>query len=380
LSASAAVSPSVGQGSLVSHLRDLALRGLARMYVPEERAFVFRLKAAPGGIVSEGRSFRYAAITLIGLAGESEAAARSVLSGETARAEAEGLAAALPRVGNLGDVALALWAARAAGADPEVARRRLLEIDPLRGPQATVELAWALTAVCQGERTGDQDLARRLARRLLEAFSPQTGLFAHRVGERAQGLRAHVSCFADLVYPVQALAAYVKRTGDPEGRDAALACARAICRHQGPSGQWWWHYDVRTGRLLEGYPVYAVHQDAMAPMALFDLEAVTGESFRPWIARGLQWLEQSPELGGGSLIDEDAGLIWRKVARREFRKTARYVQALASRLSPSLRAPALDRLLPPGAVDREDRPYHLGWLLYAWPSSRAAGFVSHPGR
>ena len=34
--------------------------------------------------------------------------------------------------------------------------------------------------------------------------------------------------------------------------------------------------DVRTGRVIEGYPVYAIHQDAMGPMALFALEDACG--------------------------------------------------------------------------------------------------------
>jgi hypothetical protein len=379
--AAAPIAPTVPPATparFVFRLRGMALRGLPRMYVPEEHAFVFRLRAVSGGIVSEGRSFRYAAIALIGLATETDEVARSILGGATAPATAARLVAALPEVDNLGDVALALWATRALGVDTGPARQRLLAMRPQEGPQATVELAWALTALCEAGEAVEEDLRRRLARRLLDAFVPGAGLFPHRVGESGRGLRAHVSCFADLAYPIQALAAYVQRTGDAEARAAALACARAICRHQGPAGQWWWHYDVRTGALIEPYPVYAVHQDAMAPLALFALEEATGESFDPWLARGLQWLERSPELGGGSLVDEKADLIWRKVARREFKKVSRYVQAAASRLSPRLRAPGIDWLLPPGVVDREDRPYHLGWLLHAWPASRAAAFAPRP--
>jgi hypothetical protein len=123
--------------------------------------------------------------------------------------------------------------------------------------------------------------------------------------------------------------------------------------------------------VLEGYPVYAVHQDSMAPMALFALHDAGGRDFRENAARGLSWLGASPELQGGTLIDRGAGLIWRKVARREPRKLARYLQAAASRIHPSLRVPGLDRLLPPTAVDDEDRPYHLGWILHAFPPARA---------
>jgi hypothetical protein len=44
----------------------------------------------------------------------------------------------------------------------------------------------------------------------------------------------------------------------------------------------------------------------------------------------------------------------------------RYLQSAVSRVHPSFRIPAIDALFPPGAIDYEDRPYHLGWLLYAW--------------
>jgi hypothetical protein len=197
-------------------------------------------------------------------------------------------------------------------------------------------------------------------------------MFPHVVGGGAGGFRDHVSCFADLVYPVHALSRYAELCGNPEAGDVARRCASTIFSRQGSDGQWWWHYDRRTGDVVERYPVYAVHQDAMAPMALFALEHAAGIDLRSPIARGLNWLAHAPELLGGSLIDEDAGLIWRKVARREPRKVSRYAQAAASRLHRTLRTPGLDTLFPPGVVDHEDRPYHLGWLLHAWPAERAA--------
>jgi hypothetical protein len=107
-------------------------------------------------------------------------------------------------------------------------------------------------------------------------------------------------------------------------------------------------------------------------MALFALEEVTGETYTSYIDKGLAWLARAPELGGGSLVDDDVPMIWRKVARREPGKVVRTVQALISRFHPRLRAPGLDMVFPVGAVDYEDRPYHLGWLLYAWPLERIA--------
>jgi len=107
-------------------------------------------------------------------------------------------------------------------------------------------------------------------------------------------------------------------------------------------------------------------------MAFFALESAAGVDPCAPITKGLAWLARTPELGGGSLIDAGADVIWRKVARREPAKLSRYVQAAASRLHPALRTPGLDLVFPPSAVDYEDRPYHLGWLLHAWPAGRAA--------
>ena len=92
---------------------------------------------------------------------------------------------------------------------------------------------------------------------------------------------------------------------------------------QGDAGQWWWHYDVRTGGVVEDYPVYSVHQHAMAPMVLLDLREAGGVDHVPAIARGLAWLRTHPETRG-ELLDDRSGVIWRKVGRREPRKAVRY--------------------------------------------------------
>jgi hypothetical protein len=357
----------------VSRLRALAIRGLARMYRPEEGLFAFRVRRRGEELLLEGSSHRYTAMALIGLAGEDEAVQASVLAGIGVREACARLVTELDGLDNLGDVALVLWAACAAGyADRRSVVQRLLALQPDEAAHPTVEVAWTLAALCADVDAPVGPLRSRLARRLIAAFEPRSGMFPHGLGGRTGGFRGHVCCFADLVYPVHALARYAELFGDAEARDVALHCAREFCARQGPDGQWWWHYDRRTGDVVERYPVYAVHQDAMAPMALLALERAAAIDLRSPIARGLGWLAHAPELGGGSLIDEGADLIWRKVARREPRKLSRYAQAAASRLHPGLRTPGLDVLFPPCVVDYEDRPYHLGWLLHAWPPARAA--------
>jgi len=351
----------------------MAVRSLRRMYRPEERLFVFCLRRGDGGVASEGSSRRYTAITLIGLAEEAPRTVAAVLGPHDLGTVYGRLLDDVGQVTNLGDVALTLWAGTAVGhPDRRLAAERLRALHPETKAHPTVELAWVLSALTLDKGAAD-DLREAAFHRLLAAFNRHTSVFPHVVGgERRSAFASHVSCFADLVYPTQALSFYAQLTGSTEARDAARACADYMCRMQGADGQWWWHYDYRTGRVLERYPVYAVHQDSMAPMALFAAAAATGQSYDDAIRRGILWLQSSPELQAGSLVDERADLIWRKVARREPNKLSRYAQAFASGVHRNLRVPGLDAFFPPRSVDYEDRPYHLGWVFHAFPPARAA--------
>jgi hypothetical protein len=178
-------------------------------------------------------------------------------------------------------------------------------------------------------------------------------------------LRNHVASFADQVYPIQALSRYHAVFGDERALAAANRCADAICRLQGPEGEWWWHYDVRTAGVVEGYPVYSVHQDSMAPMALLDLVEAGGVDHSEAIRRGLRWFQLQP-VSRRPLIDDENGVIWRKLARREPGKLLRRIRAGTTSLHPGLRLGLLDRVFPPGTIDWESRPYHLAWVLDSW--------------
>ncbi len=355
-------------GARIAELRALALTGLSRMYDAGAGRFVFRLRKSPAGIVQEGLSDRYTAITAIGLAHEAPDAVTQILGGDSLPAVMERLIARAQTIGNLGDLALIAWAGHAAGCSTDRVWSRILQLDPIRGSHPTVEVAWTLSAAALDPINIPTSVAERLAERLQQAYAPDAGLFPHRIGDDAGGQRGHVTCFADLVYPTLALAQFGMARGDAASIRCATQSADRMCRNQGSAGQWWWHFDYRTGRVLEGYPVYAVHQTSMAPMALLAAADAAGTNYDEAIAKGLDWLSSSPELEGRTLIDRAEGLIWRKVARREPAKLSRYVQAAVSRVSPNLRAPAF---FPATAIDFEDRPYHLGWILFAWPPAGA---------
>ncbi len=275
------------QFDLLCRLRGIALRVLESMYRPQEGLFVFRIRKGGGGLVYEGLSRRYTALVLIALAGEKSDVAEGILGGQTPGNVCRRLEQSVSAAPNIGDVALTLWACCVLNmSDRHRIREMLRNLFQRGGGCPTVEAAWALKAFCIDCDAEVGDMRERLAERLMSAFNSEAGIFPHFIGN-GRSLRDHLSCFADQVYPIQALSAYHLWSEDEKAFEVAGRCAGKICELQGTGGQWWWHYDRRTGKVVEGYPVYSVHQDAMAPMALFDLYLSGGSDYSAAISKGL---------------------------------------------------------------------------------------------
>jgi hypothetical protein len=371
----------------------VAEAGLPAMYEPEGETFAFTRAAGadrprpgrtvttepaePAGWENRGTSTRYAAITALGVRLLPPERQRAILGGHTAQEFTGLLIERLPGVTNLGDAALVAWAAADCG-HPKLADAlgRLAALDADGGPRYTVEAAWALSALAAARALADVEQPLAAARdRLLRARIGGGPLFPHATGP---GLlpwyRAHIACFADQTYPIQALARAHASGDDERALAAADACAAGIRALQGDGGQWWWHYDARRGSVVEGYPVYSVHQHAMAPTALFDLAEAGGTDSGAAIRRGLAWMLGPPELAAAAppghdpepVILDEAGVTSRKVYRGDPKKAVRAARGLATRALPGARLSVLDRVYRPTAVDRECRPYEFGWMLHAW--------------
>ncbi|MEU8540481.1 hypothetical protein AB0C52_10920 [Streptomyces sp. NPDC048717] len=379
--------------ALTHRLLDVAERGLPLMLLPEGDGFVFtRAARRPGDgtrtLERRGISLRYAAITALGVRFLPADRRRAVLGGRTAEEFTGLLVERLPGVRNLGDAALVAWAAAETG-HPKLsdALDRVAALDRPGAPQYTVEAAWVLSALAAARVTRAVDVEDRLSAardRLLRARVGRGPLFPHATGPGlTPWYRAHIGCFADQTYPLQALArAHASGDGDPEALAAADACAARICALQGDGGQWWWHYDARRGTVVEGYPVYSVHQHAMAPTALLDLAEAGGGDFGEAVRRGLRWMTEVPELAAAGrpepMIRDELGVTWRKVYRGDPKKAVRAARGLGTRVLPGLRLGPLDRVFRPAAVDRECRPYEFGWMLYAWLGGLPGQRPAHP--
>lgn len=235
-----------------------------------------------------------------------------------------------------------------------------------------MEMAWFLTGLAHAQMALGQDvlglenLAFETYRLLIDNQGPQ-GAFGHLAANKsvAAVFRGRVGSFADQVYPIYALTQFATAYGVQPALASAIRCAEAICKVQGPQGQWWWHYDASTGSVFQRYPVFAVHQDGMAPMALFTLGEAVGLDFSASIYKGLEWIVGNNELAC-DMRDTSAHLIWRSIHSRSRYKDHLYnVLRLVSAHSNGECSSSL-------TINFECRPYHLGWLLYAFAGRQAA--------
>ncbi len=275
-------------------------------------------------------------------------------------------------IDNAGDLGLVIWAGAKSNADVKVFAERLTDNwDRMYLPCNAVELAWVVKGLVRYSNTVSltdkiNKVLKDAHERLMGLYCENTKLFArHNRTNSREFLSRRVACFADQVYPILALADYGKTRGDKKSIEAAAAVADTICRLQGDQGQWWWHYDVKTGAVAEEYPVFSVHQDGMAPMALLAIDKAAGTDHGSFIEKGLMWLDRQNELDADMILP-DKGLVWRDIHRREIGKMYRVCRGLMTTAGCSGIHRLSGKTLFGYVINKECRPYHLGWILYAW--------------
>jgi len=351
----------------VHRLSLLAVNGLVPMFDPERQLFCYRLKRTESGLVREGISRRYTLIALLGLHRLEECGATSPIR---IKPVLETLLGYTSWIDNIGDLGLLLWLCALAAPERLAEVERRLEVssalarfrDVRQGH--TMELAWFLTGLshrslaCPEKMSDLKDLPLATYG-LLKRNQGERGIFGHvaRNGSVVGMVRGKIGSFADQVYPIYAMTKFSQAYHDHRATERALDCALAICQAQGSSGQWWWHYDSSTGRVMERFPVFSVHQHGMGPMALFALGRALQSDFSPWIYKGLQWINDN-ELHF-DMDDASASLIWRCIFRHSSNRHWNAAVTLLTRREDRESRNGLRVLF-------ECRPYELGWLLYAF--------------
>src|SRR5271157_961645 len=353
----------------LSSLTALASQGLVQMFDTDANVFCARLVRTPMGLVRQGHSPRYTIMTLLGLReGEKNGLQTSFDSQGIYR----GFVSDNGWINGVGDLGLLLWLT--SEFDPDNLNNLFeefdlgLALDSFKDgrERSTTELSWFLAGLARAARTSIPtaikltDLAVK-SFRLIKKNQGDSGFFGHLgIHNLKSGLlRGRIGNFADQIYPVYCFAEFAVAFHIAEALPPALKCARAICDAQGHLGQWWWLYDSMRGRIASRYPVYSVHQHAMAPMGLFALGRATGQDFQSSIHRGLRWIYGWNELDV-DMRDLKDNVIWRCI--RPCNKGTKYWEMATSFFGASkIRQQAWSL-----EVLYEDWPYELGWLLYAW--------------
>ncbi len=346
------------------------------MYDPARGLFCYRMREVDGGnLVPEGISRRYTIMTLLGLSRFEEGGGRSPID---VRTTTDQLVEGFGNNDNVGDLGLLIWLC--ALVCPEHIERlydKYLKSNSLERfndfRQAhTMELSWLLTGLSyaksrMGSLLRNHDKLAELAYASLLGNYTGTGIFRHSGTHGLSAmLRGRIGSFADQVYPSYALSVFAQAFNRKEALEPAIENARALCRLQGELGQWWWHYDAKTGGVVGRYPVYSVHQEGMAPMMLFQVGARAGLDFSRNIYAGLEWITGNNEIAE-SLVDRERRMIWRNISPARVR---RFQEELRSLIVKPKGVPS--RMGSVLYVLRESRPYCFGWLLYAFAGKNRA--------
>jgi hypothetical protein len=216
--------------------------------------------------------------------------------------------------------------------------------------------------LCLGRDAGAAERIAEFAfRALADLHRPQSSLFArHDRPGFLNTVSGRVACFANQIYPLLALACRAEGGCEKSARLAEQLLTKLLSL-QGPLGQWWWLYDAQSGEVVERYPVFSVHQDGMAPMALLAAARALGCDLSATIDRTVQWIYGHNELHQDMVLREH-GLILRDIHPRGAGRLTRAAQAAAWSAGWRSRNDERPRHF---VVNRECRPYHLGWILYA---------------
>lgn len=177
---------------------------------------------------------------------------------------------------------------------------------PNLGPKA---LGWSIVACLCGR---DHDNALALGRLAAASFvHPKTAL----VRQTPAGTRKNWAPFGAHSFMAYALLRLARETEADWAREAGLRIARKLVQLQGPDGQWSWMHHVPSGRIVDYYPVFSVHQYGYAPFFLVEAIDQGFEEFRQPLLKGFNWILGQNELKE-TMVSPEHRVVWRRLIRK----------------------------------------------------------------
>jgi hypothetical protein len=273
----------------------------------------------------------------------------------------------LPAVTNAADRGLLLAVTTVAGhgAQEELLDRveAVLRDEQAMAQADVQDVCWMLMGLTRhAEATG----ADRAADAAHACFATLNRQFLNRdtllPSHRPSRYRRSFVSFGAVVYFLRATHEFATAFGDRYAETIFAEGVGRVLGLQGEQGEWPWFIDASTGRVLDRYQVYSVHQDSMA--MLFLLPALDlGLQVRSAIERSYRWDFGANELGA-SMVQRDPFFVYRSIRRKGgSERERRYARALVRK---ALRRSAGRARRASVEINEECRSYHLGWILHAW--------------
>ncbi|WP_199499977.1 hypothetical protein [Methylovirgula sp. 4M-Z18] len=349
-----------------SHLVNYALRGLGQCWLPNRGCWshIYHLdgRAAPNESQPPSDVF-YTLNVLLGMSRVPERPSEIDLSEVFYRNVARLSELPVPKYA----FGMALWAGAELGLDLPAhvtGEIRKLLSDPLQwNTLRAQDLGMLLTGVVAQDRCGNCGwigFSWPLFRFLKESFHSPSGLFY----DAALGSRRRFASFATQVYLSIACYHYGASIGDTRALHMANTCVRRLLKLQGPHGEWPWFFDAASGRVLDFYEIYSVHQYGMAPALLEWAERYGVPGAHDALVRGFQWVLGDNQLGRSMLVPELSLSIRSQIRRHEL--TTKIPRVMRALKNAALRRSS-------GLIDSsgiglrlECRSYELGWILWSF--------------
>jgi hypothetical protein len=273
----------------------------------------------------------------------------------------------LENVTNLGDQGLLLYLLARMGHSklPELYARFIGDKKwRYNAAEPVQNLCWRLIGLSECARAGVDGAAGQAEahfKLLHSKYFCRDSLF---VKHNQQFLRGDFVSFGALVYWLKSLWHYSDATGDDYAQIIFKEGVEHLLSKQLPDGGWPWYYHAQSGRVMDAYEIYSVHQDAMAHLFLMPAEALgVAACATEAIKQSTLWLHGQNDLGEPSIVHEPF-LIYRSIRRAEDKARAkRFARAVFNRFT--FRE---ECNIAPSKLEwnPECRSYHIGWMIYAW--------------
>lgn len=207
------------------------------------------------------------------------------------------------------------------------------------------------------------NFARKVLNYLYQDLMNQTTL----IPKYNQSSRGIFVSFGYIAYFLKAIHHFAATFNDSSIKAIFKEAVKRVLALQGENGEWPWFINSSTGKILDWYQIYSVHQDSMAMLFLLPAFDMGVEGAEEAICRSYRWLFGNNELNKYLILKEPL-FIYRSIKRKEsFEKEMRSLRTIKNSIfnKQAKRVPS-QKLI----IDKVCRSYHLGWILYVW-SDRA---------